>query len=160
MNIPNAHQIPPVTYLPPKKTFSIVYIILIVFCLLMVLMIVGGIRAFHAVKDNSVQAISISNRFIDSMGKHQYQSADALFTPEVQAHTSVSSLKDMETLVEKHYGTYLNHGQPQWNVQTRNGQTNVQLAYPMQFTKGNSMVSLVLINLNGKYEVYDVHYEL
>lgn len=156
MNYPGAGQQPPVT---PKRRVPIAPIILGVVFLLGVLAVVGGIKAFHAVKDGSAAAILVGNSFIDNMGQHNYQTAHSLFTAQVQANTPMGNLKDIETLVEKHHGALVNHGQPQWNVQNWNGQTSVRLAYPVQFTKSNSTVSLTLVQTDKGYQVYDAHYD-
>ncbi len=159
MNDPRAGQPPPMMYPPPKKSVPIVPIVLGVVALLIVLAIVGGIRAFHAVKDNSAEAIAVGNSFIDNMGQHNYAAARSLFTPRVQAKTPTGTLEDIETLTEKHHGAFVSHGQPQWNVQNWNGQTSVRLAYPAQFTKSGSAVSLTLVKTESGYQVYDAHYE-
>lgn len=82
-----------------------------------------------------------------------------MFTPQVQARTSAGDLKDMETLVEKHHGVFVNHGQPQWFVQNYNGQTSVRLNYPAQYAKGASAFSLVLVKTGAGYQVYEVHFD-
>lgn len=92
-------------YPPPNKRTPIVSIILGICGLLIVWAAVSGAKAFHAVKEGSAQAISVGNRFINAMGSHNYQAAHALFTPQVQVHTPVNNLKDMEAMVEKHHGT-------------------------------------------------------
>ena len=158
MNYPNAGQ-PPMMPPSPQKPFPVALVVLGVFGLLIVLAVVGGIKVFHAVQDGSSEAIAVGNRFIDNMGQHHYPAADALFTSQIQAKTPAGSLKDIETLVEKHHGTYVDHGKPQWNIQSWNGQTKVYLAYPAQFTKSSNIVSLTLVQTDKGYQVYDVHYE-
>lgn len=159
MNYPGQGQPPPMPYPPPKKTPPIVPIILGVFALLAVLAVFGGIRAFHAVQEDSAGAIAVGDSFIDNMGQHNYAGARSLFTPPVQAKTTASDLKDVETLVEKHHGAFINHGQPQWGVQSWNGQTSVRLSYPARFTKTNSTVSMIVVETGGEYRVYEAHYE-
>lgn len=159
MNYPGAGQPPPTMPPPPRKGFPVAAVILGVAALLVVLAVVGGIRAFRAVKDNSAEAIAVGNSFIDNMGRHNYAAAHALFTPQVQAKTPADSLEDIETLTEKHHGTFVRHGQPGWNIQNWNGQTSVRLAYPAQFTKSHSTVSLVLVKTEAGYRVYEAHYE-
>jgi len=159
MNYPGEGQPPPMMYPTPKKSAPVVPIILGVLALLIVLAVVGGIRAFHAVKDNSAEAIAVGNSFVDNMGRHNYTAAHALFTPQVQAKTPAGDLKDIETLTEKHHGAFVSHGQPQWNVQSWNGQTSVRLAYPARFTKSGSTVSLILVKTDAGYQVYEAHYE-
>lgn len=159
MNYPDAGQQPLMMYPPPKKAFPVVPIILGVVGLLIVLAIVGGIKAFHAVKEGSAEAIVVGNSFIDNMGQHNYQAARALFTPQVQAKTPAGNLKDIEVLVEKHHGVFIAHGQPQWNIQNWNGQTSVRLAYPAQFTRSQSTVSMTLVQTASGYQVYDARYE-
>ena len=144
---------------PPKKSAPIVPIILGALALLIVLAVLGGIRAFHAVKDNSAEAIAAGNRFVDNMGQHNYAAARSLLTPQVQTKTAADDLKDLETLTEKHHGTFVDHGQPQWNIQNWNGQTSVRLAYPAQFTKSSSTVSMTWVRTDAGYQVYEVHYE-
>jgi hypothetical protein len=159
MNYPNAGQPPPQMAPPTQKRFPMAAVVLGIFGLLVVLAVVGGIKVFHAVQGGSSEAIAVGNRFIDNMGRHHYPAADALFTPQVQAKTPADNLKDIETLVEKHHGTYVNHGKPQWNIQSWNSQTRVYLAYPTQFTKSSSTVSLTLVQTDKGYQVYDAHYE-
>ena len=158
MNYPNAGQ-PPVIYPPPKKAFPVVPVVLGVVGLLIVFAIVGGIKAFHAVSADTSQAITAGNSFIDNMGHHNYPAARSLFTSQVQANTPADNLKDIETLVEKHHGAFVNHGKPQWFIQNWNGQTSVRLAYPAQFTKSKSTVSLMLVQTDKGYQVYEAHYE-
>lgn len=159
MNYPGAGQTPTTIYPPPKKSPPIVPIVLGVFALLAVLAVVGGIRAFHAVQEDSAGAIAVGNSFVDNMGQHNYTDARSLLTPQVQAKTPAGSLEDLETLTEKHHGAFVNHGQPQWSVQNWNGQTSVRLTYPAQFTKSDSTVSMVVVETGGDYRVYGVHYE-
>lgn len=158
MNYPGAEP-PPMMSPRPQKSAPIVPIVLGILALLIVLAVVGGIRAFHAVKDNSAEAIIVGNSFIDNMGQHNYAAARSMLTPQVQAKTPMGSLEDIETLTEKHHGAFVNHGQPQWKVQNWNGQTSVRLAYPVQFSKSSSTVSLVLVKTEGGYQVYEAHYE-
>lgn len=158
MTDPGSGPLPPVMYPPPKKRVPIGLIILGVVGLLGVLAVLGGIRAFQAVKGNSAEAITVGDSFIDNMGKHNYPAARSLFTPQVQATTPADTLKDMETLVEKHHGAFVNHGQPQWYVQNWNGQTSVRLTYPAQFAKSNSTVSMILVKNGNDYQVYEAHY--
>lgn len=148
-------EIPPAS----KKAFPIGPIILGVVGLLIALAIIGGWKAFHAVKKGSAEAITVGNSFIDNLGQHNYSAAHSLFTPPVQANTPAGNLKDIEVLVEKHHGAFINHGQPQWNIQNWNGQTSVRLAYPVQFTKSSSLVSMTLLETDQGYRVYEVHYE-
>ncbi len=111
MNYPNAGQ-PSAAYSAPKKPFPTALVVLGVAAVLIVLTVVGGIRAFKSVSKGSAEAIAVGNHFIDSMGQHNYQAAHALFTAQVQASTPAGSLQDVETLEEKHYGAYVNYGQP------------------------------------------------
>ena len=67
MNYPGEGQ-PPMMYPPPKKSAPIVPIILGIAALLIVLVVVGGIRGVQAVKDNSTEAVVVSNSFIDNRG--------------------------------------------------------------------------------------------
>ena len=159
MNYPGEGQPPPMLYPPPKGSFPIVPIVLGIFALLAVLAVLGGIRAFHAVQDNSAEAITVGNSFVDNMWQHDYAAARTLLTPQVQAKTPAGSLEDIEALTEKHHGAFIAHGEPQWNVRNWNGQTSVRLAYPAQFTKSGSTVSLILVKTDAGYQVYEVHYE-
>ena len=159
MNHSNTGQQPPAPYTPTKKPFLTVWIVLGTTALLLVLMIVGGIRAFKSVTAGSSEAIAVGNRFVDSMGRHDYQTAQSLFTAQVQATTPPGNLKDIETLLEKHHGAYVSHGQPEWNVQNWNGQTSVRLAYPAKFTKSGSTISLLLVQTDKGYQVSDTHYD-
>ena len=159
MNYPGAGQMPPAIYPPSKKSAPIVPIILGIAALLIVLAVGGGIHGVQAVKDNFVKAIAVSNSFIDNMGQHDWAAAHLLLIPPGQAKAPADSLEDMEMLVEKHHGAFVNHGQPQWCVQNWNGQTSVRLTYPAQFTKSNSTVSLVLVKTDLGYQVYEAHYE-
>jgi len=159
MNDPRAGHLPPMMYPPPKKPVPIVPTVFGVVALLIVLMVAGGIRAFHAVKDNSDEAIAVGNSSVDNTGRHKYAAARSMLAPQVQAKTPTSTLEDTQTPTEKHHGAFVNHGQPQWNVQNWNGQTSVRLAYPAQFTKSDSTVSLVLVKTASGYQVYDAHYE-
>ena len=158
MNYPGG-QPPPMMYPPSKKSFPVAPIILGVVALLGVLAVIGGIRAFHAVKEDSAGAIAVGNSFIDNMGQHDYAGARSLFTPQVQGKTSADDLKDVETLTEKHHGAFIAHGQPQWNVQNWNGQTSIRLTYSAQFTKSDSTVSMVVVESDGDFRVYEAHYE-
>ena len=159
MNYPDAGQLPPNFSAPPQKAFPIGYVILGVAGLLFVLAVLGGIKAFHAVKNGSAEAIAVGNSFVDAMGQHNYPAARSLFTAPIQAKTTAGDMKDIEVLVEKHHGAYIKHGQPQWNIQNWNGQTSVRLAYPAQFTKSSSTVSMILVRTDKGYQVYDAHYE-
>ena len=159
MNYLGQGQPPPMPYPPPKKTPLVVFIILGVFALLAALAVGGGIRAFHAVKEDSAGAIAVGNSFIDNMGQHNFADARTLFTPQVQGKTSADDLKDVETLTEKHHGAFIAHGQPQWSVQNWNGQTSVRLTYPAQFTKSDSTISMVVVETGGDFRVYEAHYE-
>ncbi len=163
-NFPGAGQPPqsqpPFVPSPPaKKGAPVAAIIFGILGVLILLAIVGGIKAFHAVKDGSAAAISVGNQFVDAMGQHRYPAARALFTAPVQATTPTGNLKDIETLAEKHHGAYVRHGQPAWNIQNYNGQTRVSLTYPAQFARGGSSVSLILVQTPKGYEVTDAHYQ-
>ncbi len=158
MNYPNSDQKSPESFPPAKKPFPTLYVVLGSISLLIVLAILGGIRAFKVVSQDSSETTTAGNRFIDSMGQHNYTTAHSMFTPQIQAKTPASSLKDVEGLVEKHYGAYVNHGEPEWNVQNWNGQTSVRLAYPVRFKNGVSTVSLILVQTPRGYQVYDAHY--
>lgn len=149
----------PAPYPPTKKPFPTVWVVLGVAGLLLALAIVGGIRAFKSVTAGSSEAIAVGNRFVDSMGRHDYQTAQSLFTAQVQVTTPPGNLKDIETLLEKHHGAYVSHGQPEWNVQNWNGQASVRLAYPAKFTKSDSTISLLLVQTNKGYRVYETHYD-
>ena len=144
---------------PPKKTSYIGIIILGAIGLLIALAILGGIKVFHAAQSGSTAAIAVGNSFLDSVGKHNYTAAHALMTLPVQAKTPVSNIQDIEMLVEKHHGTYVSHGQPAWFIQNYNGQTSVRLTYPAQYTKSNSTVSMVVVQTDKGYQVYDTNYE-
>lgn len=156
MNTPNAVPPPAVA---PQKSFPVAPVVLGILSLLTVLAVVGGTKISHAIQGSSSEAITVGNRFIDSMGQHHYSSADVLFTSQVRAKIPARNLKDIEGLVENLHGAYVNHGSPQWNIQSWNGQTKVYLAYPAQFTKSSSGVSLILVHTDKGYQVYDVHYE-
>lgn len=156
----NKYQPPPASNPPAKKLFPTVWIVLGVVGLLLALAIVGGIHAFKSVSTGSSEAIAVGNRFIDSMERHDYQTAHSLFTASVQAATPPGNLKDMETLLEKQHGTYVSHGQPEWNIQNWNGQTSVRLSYPVKFTQGTRAVPMVLVQTNRGYQVYEAHYDL
>ncbi len=144
---------------PPRKAFPVATMILGVVTLLIVLAVLGGIKVFHAAQSGSAEATAAGNTFVDSIGRHNYPAARALMTPQVQAKTSAGDLKDLETLVEKHHGTYVAHGQPQWFIQNYNGQTSVRLTYPAQYTKSSTTISLVLLQTGKGYQVYDAHYD-
>ena len=159
MNYPNIGPQPPSSYPLTKKPFLTVWVVLGVVALLLVLVIVGGIHAFKSVTQGSSEAIAVGNRFVDSMGRHNYQAAQSLFTAQMQVTTPPGNLKDIETLLEKHHGAYVSHGQPEWNVQNWNGQTSVRLAYPAQFTKSGSTISLMLVQTDKGYQVSDTHYD-
>lgn len=158
MNDYNATQSPSFSA-PTKKPFPTVWVVLGVVVLLLALAIVGGIRAFKFVSAGSSEAIAVGNRFVESMGRHDYQTAQSLFTVQVQATTPPGNLKDIETLLEKHHGAYVSHGQPEWNVQNWNGQTSVRLAYPARFTKSASTISLLLVQTDKGYRVSETHYD-
>ncbi len=159
MNCPNAGQQPPTAYSAPKKPFPVALVVLGIAGLLVVLAVVGGIHAFKSVSAGSSEAIAVGNRFVDDIGRHDYSAAHSLFTAQVQASTLVGSLQDIETLEEKHHGAYVAHGQPQWNIQNWNGQTSVRLAYPVRFTKSTRTVSMVLVQTDKGYQVYEAHYD-
>ena len=160
MNYPDAGQQSPTMYPPPKKAFPVVPVVLGAVGLLLVLAVLGGIKAYHAVKQNSAEAIAVGNSFIDDMGRHNYQAAYSLFTPQVQAKTVPSVGADLEKIVEKYHGTFVNHGQPSWFIQNYNGQGTVRLTYPVQFTKSTDTVTMTLIQTDTGYQVYDFHYDL
>ncbi len=144
---------------PAKKGAPVAAIVLGILGVLILLAIVGGIKAFHAVKDGSAAATAVGDQFLDSMGQHHYPAARALFAASVQATTPAGNLKDIETLAEKHHGAYVSHGKPAWNVQNWNGQTRVYLTYPVQFARGSSPVTMILIQTPKGYEVSDAHYQ-
>lgn len=144
---------------PPPTKFPIVPVVLTLVALLGVLAVLGGIKGFHAMQQSSAAAITVGNSFVDNMGAHNYKAARLLMTPGAQAKSPVSTMQDIETIVEKHHGAFVNHGQPQWNIQTFNGQTSVRLAYPAQVTKSTSTVSVILMQTDTGYRVNDVHYE-
>jgi len=159
MNNLNAEsQFPPTSTMPTKR-FPVGLVILGVAILLIALAILGGIRAFKTVGQGSAEAITIGNQFIDSMGQHNYQTSQTLLTSQLQARTPAGNLKDIETLIEKHHGSYVNHGEPEWNVQSWNGQTSVRLAYPLKFTKSNTTVTMTLLKTDKGYQVNDTHYD-
>ena len=159
MNYPNPNQ--PLSQLQPpsKKPFPIALVVLGIVSLLLALAIIGGIHAFKSVTQGSSEAIAAGNRFVDSMGQHNYQAAESMFTPQTQARTPAGSLKDVETLVEKHHGAYVSHGEPQWSIQNWNGQTSVRLTYMVKFAKGDNTVSMTLVQTDKSYQVYDAHYD-
>ncbi len=159
MDYPHAGPPPPLMHPPAKKAFPVAAVVLGVFGLLVVLAVVGGINAFHSAQEGSAEAIAVGDSFIDNMGQHNFAAARSLFTPQVQASTPAGNLKDIETLVEKHHGAFVNHGKPQWFVQNWNGQTSVRLTYPAQFTRTNSTVSMTLVETSQGYQVYDARYE-
>ena len=159
MNYPGEGQTPPMMYPPPKKSAPIVPIILGIAALLIVLAVVGGIRGVQAVKDNFVKAIAVGNSFIDNRGQHDWAAAHSLLTPPGQAKAPADSLEDMEMLVEKHHGAFVNHGQPQRYVQNWNGQTSVRLTYSAQCTRSDSAVSVVLVKTEAGYQVYAAHHK-
>ena len=159
MNYPNAGVPTPEMRPAPKKPFSTALVVLGAAALLIALLVIGGIRAFKSVRTGSAEAIAVGSRFLDSMGRHNYPAAHALFTAQIQASTPATSLQDVETLEEKHYGAYVDHGQPQWNIQNWNGQTSVRLAYPAKFARGTKTVTLVLVQTSKGYQVYDAHYD-
>lgn len=150
---------PPLFSSPAKKPFPTVWIVLGVVVLLLALVVIGGIHAFKSVSAGSSEATVVGDRFIDSMGRHNYQTAQSLFTAQVQSTTPPGNLKDIEALLEKHHGAYISHGQPEWNVQNWNGQTSVRLAYPARFTKSGSTISLLLVQTDKGYQVSDTHYD-
>lgn len=160
MNNTSPGQPFPSPYAPPKKPFPVVLVVLGVIGLLLILAVFGGIKAFHAMQSGSSEATAIGDRFVDEMGRHNYAAAQAEFTPEVRAKTPAGNMKDIETLVEKHHGTYVAHGKPQWNMQNWNGKTSVRLVYPAQFAKSGSPITLTLVQTTKGYQVYDAHYEL
>lgn len=141
----------------PKKPFPVAFVVLGVFGLLVLLAVLGGIKAFHAVQSGSTAAIAVGDKFVDSMGRHRYVAARSEFTPQVQLRTPAGTLQDIETLLEKHHGAYVAHGQPQWDIQNWNGRTSVRLLYPVQFTRSGSTVSLTLLQTENGYHVYDAH---
>ena len=159
MNDFNSGRQPPLLYPAPKKPFPIAAVILTFAVLLILLAIVGGIKAFHAAKSGSAAAIAVGNSFIDDLGRHNYSAAQALFTPQLQAKTPAGTLQDVETWVEKHHGAYVEHGQPQWFIQNYNGQTSVRLSYPAQYSKSSSTVSLIVMQTDKGYQISDAHYD-
>lgn len=163
-SFPGASQPPPaqpsfVPSPPAKKGAPVAAIIFGILGVLIVLGIIGGFKAFHAVKDGSAAATAVGDQFLDSMGQHRYPAARALFTAPVQATMPTANLKDIETLTEKHHGAYVSHGKPAWNIQNWNGQTRVYLNYPVQFARGSSPVTMILIQTPKGYEVTDAHYQ-
>lgn len=158
MNHPSAGQPPPMIPPSPKKAAPVALIVLGVFALLVVLAVAGGVRAFHAAQEDSEAAIVVGDSCMGNMGQHEYQNARALMTPQMRARTTTESLEDGESLTEKYHGAFLNHGEPQWNVQNFNGRTSVQLTYPAQFSKSDSPVSLVMVDGGDGYQVYAVRY--
>ena len=159
MNDPSSKSQPPLPYPPPRKPLPVALVVFGVVGLLIVLAVAGGIKAFHAVKAGASAAITIGNSFMDSIGHHNYSAARTLMTAGVQSRTPISTLQDVETLVEKHHGAYVAHGQPQWFIQNNNGQTSVRLTYPVQFTRSTSTVSMIVVQTSNGYQVYDTHYE-
>ena len=110
MNDPNSGLQTPLPYPPQKKPFPVALVVFGVVGLLIVLAVAGGIKAFHAVKAGSAAAITVGDSFMDSIGHHNYSAARALMTAGVQSRTPVNTLQDVETLVEKHHGSYVAHG--------------------------------------------------
>ena len=159
MNNAFPEQSPPSLYAAPKKPFPVALVVFGVAGLLIVLAVAGGIKILHAVTAGSSEAITTGDRFLDSMGQHNYSSAYAEVMPQIQAKTSLSDLKDMEALVEKHHGAYVAHGKPQWNIQNRNGQTYVRLVYPAQFAKSQSTASMTVVQTEHGYQVCGVSYQ-
>ena len=164
MNPPIYTQTPPpfpTSTTPPgqKKPFPIAAVILGIVGLLFVLAVLGGVKLFFGVKESSAAAITVGNEFIDATGKHDFKKAYSLFVPKVRETTAEDSLQDMEMLVEKHHGTYVAHGEPQWHIQNNNGTVSVSLLYPAKFSKGTSNVSMTLLQTDKGYQVYNAHFD-
>lgn len=159
MNPPNSYQAPP-EIAPLKKSFPVVPVIVGVLLAIVALVALIGFTIFRAVQADSSAATAVSNNFIDAMGRHDYVASHALFTSEVQAKTAVSSLEDIETLVEKRKGAYVSHGTPQWFVQNWNGQTRTTLTYPAQFANGPDTITMTMVQSGKECRVFEAHYEL
>ncbi len=162
MNYPGMGPQLPIN-LPPKKNIPVVPIVSGVLgcgCLLVVLVVAVGIKAFHTVKAGTSEATVVGNSFLDAMGHHNYPAAYSLFSDEAKSNVSSSDLKDMEMLVEKKHGAFVGRGQPQWYMQNRNGQTSVFLTYREQFAKTPDTATLTLVPTKKGYRVFYAHYEL
>lgn len=164
MSVPNERNQSPQGYWntvqpAPKKPFPTALVVLSIVGLFIALAVVGSIKIFHAAQSGSAAAIAAGNKFIEDIGQHRFSAARALMTAEIQAKTPASTLQDVETLVEKHHGACVAHGQPQWFIQNYNGQTSVRLSYPVQFSKSTSPVSMIVVPTNNGYRVYGTHYD-
>lgn len=162
MNYPGVGQQPPM-YAPPKKKIPVVPIVSGVLgcgCLLIVLVVAVGIKAFHTVQAGTSEATVVGNSFIDAMGHHKYAVAYSLFSLEAKSSVSADDLRDMETLVEKKHGAFVGRGQPQWYMQNWNGQTSVLLTYRAQFAKAPDTATLTLVPTKKGCRVFSAHYNL
>ncbi len=138
---------------PEPKKQSRVGLILLGVAAVLALLIVGALSAFHAASGTAAQAIAVSDRFVDAMGAHDYQGANALIVPEGQAKASPLFLYRMESLMESSDGAYVSHGTPQWFVQNYNGQTSVRLTYPVQYAHGSGHALLTVVNAGDGYRI-------
>lgn len=153
----SGYPIPP-NYAPPKRSNAPVFIILGIVVLLVVLAVLGGIVAFRAAQKSSAAAIVVGDRFLDDVRLHKFQAADDLFTSDVKASTPASNLKDLEFLVEKHHGAFIDHGVPGWFAKTYNGQNSMELYYPARFAKSSDTISMILVATPNGYRVYGCNY--
>ena len=128
--------------------------------LLLILGIIVSIKGFYHGKNDSLNAIHVGDKFIDSMGHHNYSAARSLLTNQLQLLSPTSNLKDVEMLIEKNHGSFVTRGQPQWLRRESKGQVTVYLSYPIQFTQSGSQVTVTLFQTNKGYQIHDYRYDL
>ena len=163
MNLPGEATPPPINYQPSGKTFPVALIIVSLaglLGLLTMLAVADGIKAFNNGGNDALKAISVGDSFIDNMGQHSYPAAHSLFTTQLQVTSPTNDLKDIEMLMEKHHGTLVTHGQPQWFRRESGGQVTVHLSYRAQFSRNVSQSTVTLIKTDKGYQVHDFRYEL
>jgi len=104
----------------------------------------------------SDEATLVSNQFLADLNARNYKAAYDLFTPETQATSSASDLKDVQTLADKH-GTLFISKSPIWAVSSFNGVTSITLQYKAG-QPGQLSEVVVLLKTPSGYRVNGYRY--
>ncbi len=132
-------------YAPPPSGKKIVVIILVIVAVMIALLIFGGVALFRSFSGTTKAAAAPAEQFLDALQRHDFTAAEALMTTDAQAATPASSLKNMDSLIEKQHGPMTGHsGSSNWNVNSYNGVTTVSLTYTAHSQKGEAPISIVM----------------
>jgi hypothetical protein len=141
-----------------KKTTAIILSIVGATVLLM-----GGCIALVAkTGTESYQAAKVgAEQFLTRLEKHDYAAASAAMTDEAKAVALPGSIADIVSVLEKRRGRMLRYEGPQgWYENSRNGTTTIQLSYKVIFERGQTHVTLVLLNQNGTWRPQSFQFAL